>query len=111
MEFQDLIRRAMEVRQQYAELERAIHGRSWTREEVAMGLVGDVGDLIKLVMAHSGVRSISGAEQKLSHELADCLWSILVLSQMYGIDLEHTFLKTMDDLEQHIASRQQTQER
>ena len=54
MEFQNLTRRAMDIRQQYAELEKATLGRSWTPEQVAMGFVGDVGDLIKLVMAHSG---------------------------------------------------------
>lgn len=107
MEFQDLTRRAMDIRQQYAELEKATFGRSWTPEQVAMGFVGDVGDLMKLVMARSGVRDIPGAEHKLAHELADCLWSILVLAQLYGVDLERAFLETMDDLERHILSRHQ----
>jgi NTP pyrophosphatase (non-canonical NTP hydrolase) len=105
MEFKDLIQRAMDVRQQYADLEQATHGRPWTREELVMGFVGDVGDLAKLVMAQSGVRSIPDAGQKLAHELADCLWSIVVLSQAYGIDLERAFLQTMDALEQYIASQ------
>jgi NTP pyrophosphatase (non-canonical NTP hydrolase) len=103
MEFKSLIQRAMEVRQQYAELERANCGRAWTREEVAMGFVGDVGDLMKLVMAHTGIRQIPDAERKLAHELSDCLWSVLVLSQLYNVDLEREFLQTMDDLEKHIA--------
>jgi NTP pyrophosphatase (non-canonical NTP hydrolase) len=105
MEFGDLVRRAMEVRRQYANLEQATYGRAWTREEVALGFIGDAGDLMKLVLAKSGVRAIPDAEQRLAHELSDCLWSIMVLSQMYGIDLERAFLQTMDDLEQHIASR------
>ena len=103
MEFRDLVRRAMEVRRQYAVLEQATYGRAWTREEVALGFVGDVGDLMKLILAKNGVRAIPDAEQKLAHELADCLWSVLVLSQMYGIDLECAFLQTMDNLEQHIG--------
>ncbi len=110
MDFQNLVARAMEIRQQYAALEEATHGRAWSREEVAMGFVGDVGDLIKLVMAHSGVRRIPGAEQKLAHELADCLWSILVLSELYDIDLEHAFSQTMDDLQQRIAAQHPTRE-
>ncbi len=102
-----MIRRAMEVRQRYAELEQTTYGRVWTKEEVALGFVGDVGDLMKLVMAHSGIRRIPDAERKIAHELADCLWSVLVLSEMYGIDLERAFLQTMDQLEQHIASQRQ----
>jgi NTP pyrophosphatase (non-canonical NTP hydrolase) len=104
MEFRDLIDRAMDIQQRYAELEQTKHGRAWTKEEIAMGFVGDVGDLTKLVMAHSGVRDIPDAEAKLAHELADCLWSVLVLAQLYDVDLEHAFLQTMDELEKHITS-------
>jgi NTP pyrophosphatase (non-canonical NTP hydrolase) len=103
MEIKDLSQRAMRVRQLYAELERKEHGRAWASEEIALGFVGDVGDLAKLVMAQAGIRAIPDAERKLAHELADCLWSILVLSQAYGVDIEHAFLETMDELEQHIA--------
>ena len=105
VEFSDLATRAMEIRRQYAALEQATCGRAWTREEVALGFVGDVGDLLKLVMAHAGVRAIPDAGPKLAHELADCLWSILVLSQMYNIDLERAFLLTMDELERQITSK------
>jgi NTP pyrophosphatase (non-canonical NTP hydrolase) len=111
MEFEDLVQRAMDVRRQYADLERLLYGRSWTREEVALGFVGDVGDLMKLVMAHEGMRGIPDAEDKLAHELADCLWSVLVLSQMYGVDLERVFLETMDELDRHIALQRQKQRR
>lgn len=105
MEFQEMRQRAMEIRQQYAALERAKFGRSWSGEEIAMGFVGDVGDLMKLVMAHNGIRDIPDANEKLAHELADCLWAVFVLSETYGVDLEKVFLSTMDDLETYIASQ------
>ena len=70
---------------------------------MALGFVGDVGDLMKLIIAESGVRDIPDARQKLEHELADCLWSVLVLADAYGVDLEKAFTQTMDDLEGHIA--------
>lgn len=90
------------MRQQYAELEKQNYGRSWTDEEVALGFVGDVGDLMKLIMAQSGVRHIPDAQAKLSHELADCLWCILVLSHNYSVDIERAFLETMDGIEKNI---------
>lgn len=105
MEFQHLAQRALEIRGQYAELESRQYGRPWTREEIALGLVGDVGDLAKLVLAQEGVRHIPQADQKLAHELADCLWSILVLADHYNVDLEHVFLATMDELEQTILAQ------
>jgi NTP pyrophosphatase (non-canonical NTP hydrolase) len=98
------MQRALEVRRQYAELERATYGRTWTPEEIALGFVGDVGDLMKLVMACAGVRAIPDAKAKLAHELADCLWSVLVLADAHGIDLEQAFLRTMHEIEEHIAS-------
>jgi NTP pyrophosphatase (non-canonical NTP hydrolase) len=72
-----------------------------------MGFVGDVGDWLKLVMAHSSIRAIPDADKKLAHELADCLWSVLVLAELYQIDLERAFLQTMDELEQHLAAQRQ----
>lgn len=104
MELQQLTERALEIRRLYAALETRNTGRAWTNEEVAMGFVGDVGDLLKLVMARGGLRDIPDAEAKLAHELADCLWSVLVLARLYGVDLERAFLQTMDELERRIAA-------
>jgi NTP pyrophosphatase (non-canonical NTP hydrolase) len=104
MEFKALQQRAVKIREQYAELERREYGRAWTKSDIALGFVGDVGDLVKLVMAENGLRSIRDARPKLAHELADCLWSILVLAYLHDVDLEQAFLLNMDELEQHIAS-------
>jgi len=95
----------MEIRARFAELEQAKFRREWTKEEVMQGFVGDVGDLMKLVMAKSGLRQVADADHKLAHELSDCLWSVLVLSQLYGIDLEREFMKTMDELDAGIAAK------
>ena len=108
MEFKELTQRALDIREMYAQLEEKRAGRTWTREELAIGFVGDVGDLMKLVMAKEGIRNIPDVQNKLAHELADCLWSILVLAQEYGIDLEEAFTQTMNDLENHIESEMNT---
>ena len=102
MEFRQVQERALDIRRRYAGLERARYGRPWTTEEIALGFVGDVGDLMKLVQAAAGVRAIPDARARLAHELADCLWSVLVLADAYEIDLERVFLETMDALEQHL---------
>ena len=103
--FTDLADRAWRVRQLYAQLETVRHGRAWTAEEVALGFVGDVGDLAKLVQAKEGVRNIPDAQAKLAHELADCLWSVMTLARLYDVDLEASFLATMDELERGIEAR------
>ncbi len=104
MEFNDLIQRALAIRERYRIYEQDHYGASWSKEELALGFVGDVGDLAKLVMAANGRRAMPDAENRLAHELADCLWSVIVLANLHGIDLEQAFLRTMADLEQWIQS-------
>ena len=106
MEFQEVIERALQIRAQYAELEHSRYGRSWENDEIALGFVGDVGDLAKLVIAQNGVRAIPEARERLGHELADCLWSVIVLAHNYGFDLESIFLENMDALEAVIKRQQ-----
>jgi NTP pyrophosphatase (non-canonical NTP hydrolase) len=101
--FRDMQARALVVRHRYAELERSRYGREWSGEDLALGFVGDVGDLVKLVQAKEGVRAIDGVDERLAHELADCLWSVLVLADRYGVDLERAFRDTMDELEASLA--------
>lgn len=101
-EFSELIKRAKHIRQYYAEFKTNRHGRSWTREEVMLGFMGDVGDLAKLILANEGVRKIDEAEDKLAHELADCLWSVIVLADLYNVDLEEAFVDTMQELEDKL---------
>ena len=105
MEFKQIIARALSVRKQYAALEEEKHGRAWTDEELMLGFVNDVGTLAKLIQAKEGVRDIEALDQKLGHELSDCLWSIIVLSSKYGVNLEASFLQTMDEIQRRIEAK------
>ena len=70
-----------------------------------LGFLGDVGDLAKLVQGKAGVRPRDDLDEALAHELADCLWSILTLADCYDVDLEAAFTKTMQDIADHLESR------
>lgn len=99
-----LVRRALEIKVLYDELNREQRGRTWTNEEFMLGFVGDVGDLAKLVMAQEGAREMPGGRAALGHELADCLWSVLILSEAYGIDIADEFARTMNELSVSVRS-------
>jgi len=58
---------------------------------------------MKLIMTKSGVRSTDSVDEKLAHELSDCLWSLLVLADKYNINLEKSFLDTMTKFEERIS--------
>jgi len=103
MEFQQLMKRAVEIRNQFEVKEQAQFGSAWNSEEITLGFVGDVGDLAKLIIAANGKRNIPNSKEKLEHELADCLWSVIVLSHMHGVDLESSFINTMNELEKYLS--------
>lgn len=104
MEFLEIQNRALEVREKYSNLEKHKGSKEWSREDLVRGFVGDVGDLVKLTMAEDGVRDIEDSKNKIAHELADCLWSIIVIADKYNVDLKESFLNTMDELDQRIDS-------
>lgn len=104
MDFKQIIKRAMEIRSKYSELEIKKYGKEWTKEQIAQGFVGDVRNLFKLIMAKEGARNIENVDEKIAHELSDCLWSVIILADKYGVNLEKSFQNTMNDLEKRISS-------
>ena len=103
MNFSDLEKAALQLNDLYEQLEVKKCGRVWTTQELALGFVGDVGDLAKLIQAHAGVRSIDDCHAKLGHELSDCLWSILVLASKCGIDLQAEFAKNTREISDYVS--------
>ena|SRR5438034_568328 len=105
MDIKQLSKRAMEVREKYSEFERKKTGKEWTRLNLMEGFVVDVGELMEIIMAKEGTRELENVDEKLAHELSDCLWCVLVLSKKYGIDIEKSFLKTMNELDERIKKQ------
>jgi len=104
VEFEGIVERVREVRRLYEAVEHEAYGRPWSLEELTLGLVGDVGDLAKLVQAHEGVRKIDDVHARLGHELADVLWSIIAIAEQCNVDLERAFLTTMDELARELGA-------
>jgi len=101
-DLKDLQARALEIADKYAELNTKQGRNKWEPKDRALGFVTDVGELMELVMAKEGMRHVDEVDAKLKHELADCLWSVLVLAANYGVDLEKEFGATMNQLEERI---------
>jgi len=108
MKFTDLEKSALKLNALYEQLEIKMYGRVWTTGELALGFVGDVGDLAKLIQANAGVRKIDDCKAKLGHELSDCLWSIMVLANKCGIDLEAEYSKNTRELIEHVSQELDT---
>lgn len=102
MQLFNLIQRAKEIRAKYELLEQKKYGQTWTSAQIMEGLVVDVGDLMKVVQAKQGIRQEDNVDEKLQHELSDCLWSLLILADKYGVDLEAAFVQNMSSLEDSL---------
>jgi len=100
-DLKDLMEQAEVIRLKYQELNARQGKTAWGIRDYAMGFMGDMGQLQKLIMAKENLRDMPDVDEKLAHELADCLWSVLVIANYYGLDLESEFLTTMS----HIADR------
>jgi NTP pyrophosphatase (non-canonical NTP hydrolase) len=107
MDLQKLINRAMDLRTQYDKKERQLYGSPATDEEIAQGFQGDVNNLLKLIMAEHGKLKIANSTEKLAPQLSHCLWSVIVLAKIHNIDLEQSFMETMDKLENHLLETQE----
>lgn len=88
---QELQQRALDIRQHYNQLNQQDDHNVWGPKDYAMGLVGDIGDLMKLVMAKENMRGIDDVDTKLQHEFGDCLWALFVLASHYRVDLGAAF--------------------
>lgn len=104
MTLDELQNRAVAVRARYDKLS-AQKNVLWDESDLMAGFVGDVGDLSKIIMAKRGLREMDDVDAKLAHELADCLWSVLVLADKLKVDLEAAFQKTMRELDERIDEK------
>ena len=106
MELQKLIHRAMDLRRQYEKKEKQLYGAPSTDEDIAQGFLGDVNNLVKLVGAAHGKGAILNSKEKIGPQLSHCLWSVIVLANIHDVDLEQSFMETMDKLENHLLETQ-----
>jgi NTP pyrophosphatase (non-canonical NTP hydrolase) len=107
MELQKLINRAMDLRSQYEKKEKQLYGSGSTDEDIAQGFLGDVNNLVKLLKAGHGKGHIANSTEKIGPQLSHCLWSVIILARMYNVDLEQSFMETMDKLENHLLETQE----
>ena len=102
MEFDKIMDRALQVRRLYEEKEKELYGSPRTSEEIITGFLGDASNLVKLIEAENGKRKILNSKAMLEHQFANCLWSMIVLANIHGVDLEKSFFIEMDRLETHL---------
>lgn len=91
-----LEQRALEIRSKYNQLERDQSKQPWDALKLARGFKKDVSELIEIL------EQSEPDPKKISHELGDCLWGVLVIARKLDIDIERAFWTTMGEIEQRF---------
>lgn len=105
-DIKQLTEEAMKLRKKYEQLETETYGRPWSNVELMSAFSADIGQLSKLIMIKEGLRKDSNfSNEKLSHELADCLWCILVLASKYNIDLEKSLTNMSEEMNNRLFNK------
>src|SRR5690606_33626925 len=103
MNFNDLEQAARQLDELYEQREVKRWGRVWSTQEIALGFMGDVGDLARLIQAHAGVATIDYRGAKLGHARSGCPWCNLVLANKCGVDLEAEFVRNTREISEYVS--------
>ena len=96
---------ALGVRSRYAEYEKETGGKIWNNRDIMDGFIVDVADLLRLIMSKDGLREEASIDEKIAHELSDCLYCVFLLAHKYNIDIEKEYTKNMKMLRKKITSQ------
>ena len=91
-----LEQRALEIRRKYDALNQSREGQPLDAKKLAHGFKKDVSELVEIIEQKNIDR------KKLNHELADCLWNVLVIARKLDVDIERVFWATMEELDQRF---------
>jgi hypothetical protein len=86
--FGEIIRRSMEIRKKYHELELLHHGSEWTVEEDALAYLTDAGLVGRNIMSQQKRWPKAGSQAELEHKIGENIWWLIVLAERSGINIK-----------------------
>lgn len=104
--FEEIIRRSLELRKQYHKLEVLYHGSEWTVEEDALAFLTDAGLVGRLTMAHQERWPMGDrAGHDLEHKLGESIWWIIILANRMDIDIKQAVEKFLTNTESLLKAK------
>lgn len=97
--FDEIIKRSINIRKLYHELEVKQNGKVWTIEQDALGFLSDAGLVGRNTMSHEKTWSKANSDAELEHKLAESLWWIINLSDRMDIDIKTVMEKFLSKTE------------
>jgi hypothetical protein len=103
--FEEIVRRSLELRKQYHQLEVQYHGTEWSVEEDALAFLTDAGLVGRLTMAQQERWPIGRPEHDLEHKLGESIWWIIVLADRMNIDIGVAVEKFLTKTEHTLSGK------
>ncbi len=97
--FDKIIKRSLDTRKKYHQLEIKSNGVEWTPEEDALAYLTDAGLIGRSVMSHQKTWLKEGSAEELEHKLAENIWWLIVLADRTGIDIKEALEKFLTKTE------------
>lgn len=86
--FDEIIKRSLDIREKYHELEKQHHGTEWSLEEDALAYLTDAGLIGRNIMSYQKRWLKEDSEAELQHKLGENIWWLIVLADRTGIDIK-----------------------
>ncbi|HEX7869820.1 MAG TPA: MazG-like protein [Chryseobacterium sp.] len=97
--FDEIIKRSLNIRQKYHEIEIQQNGSEWTLEQDALAYLTDAGLVGRNIMSHEKTWSIKDSNAELEHKLGENIWWLIVLADRTGIDMKEALDKFLTKTE------------
>lgn len=101
--FDEIVRRSLDLRKKYRELELLHHGSEWTVEEDALAFLTDAGLIGRHTMSQQGRWPGEDTNTQLEHKLGECIWWIIVLAHRMDIDIDEAVENFLSGTEKMFA--------
>lgn len=104
-DFEDIVKRSLELRQKYHELEMEHHGSEWTVEEDALAFLTDAGLVGRNVMSQQKRWPKANTATELEHKIAESVWWLVVLANRSDIDIHEAMDNFLTKTEKMIERK------
>lgn len=98
----EIIKRSLDIREKYHELERKHHGNEWTLEEDTLAYLTDAGLVGRDIMSHQKRWLKPDSAAELEHKLAENIWWLIILADRTGIDIKDALNKFLTKTENKL---------
>ncbi|AZA49191.1 MazG-like protein [Chryseobacterium carnipullorum] len=95
----EMIRRSLEIREKYHQLEIQQNVKEWTLEQDALAYLTDAGLLGRNIMSHEKTWTKSNSREELEHKMGENIWWLMILADRTGIDIKDALGKFLTKTE------------